>query len=188
MALAPARTKYRKSMKGSRAGNAKRGNTLAFGEFGLQSLSRGPMTGQQIEAARAQIELALEVVVVELAAGQRGVSPPAVLLELSKRRSQITVEFVVRIVMTGLQILPVETARHTDAPRFIQAVAAADVEVVTAAVGAGAAALAVDIQMLAAGGNNRAPLADRLPVLPVRLPLVTQFILMRAHRAVGHIR
>ena len=55
MALAPARTKYRKTMKGSRAGNAKRGNTLAFGEFGLQSLSRGPMTGQQIEAARVTI-------------------------------------------------------------------------------------------------------------------------------------
>ena len=49
MALAPARTKYRKSQKGSRSGNAKRGNTLAFGEYGLQSLSRGPMTGQQIE-------------------------------------------------------------------------------------------------------------------------------------------
>ncbi|MBS0631026.1 MAG: 50S ribosomal protein L16 [Verrucomicrobia bacterium] len=55
MALAPARTKYRKTMKGSRAGNAKRGNTLAFGEFGLQSLTRGPMTGQQIEAARVTI-------------------------------------------------------------------------------------------------------------------------------------
>ena len=55
MALAPARTKYRKSQKGSRAGNAKRGNTLAFGEFGLQSLTRGPMTGQQIEAARVTI-------------------------------------------------------------------------------------------------------------------------------------
>ena len=54
-ALSPARTKYRKMMKGSRAGNAKRGNTLAFGEFGLQSLSRGPMTGQQIEAARVTI-------------------------------------------------------------------------------------------------------------------------------------
>ena len=53
--LTPSRTKYRKSMKGSRAGNAKRGNTLAFGEFGLQSLSRGPMTGQQIEAARVTI-------------------------------------------------------------------------------------------------------------------------------------
>jgi len=55
MALSPARTKYRKSQKGSRAGNAKRGNTLAFGEFGLQSLTRGPMTGQQIEAARVAI-------------------------------------------------------------------------------------------------------------------------------------
>ena len=55
MALAPARTKYRKWQKGSRAGNAKRGNTIAFGEFGLQSLTRGPMTGQQIEAARVTI-------------------------------------------------------------------------------------------------------------------------------------
>jgi large subunit ribosomal protein L16 len=55
MALAPARTKYRKWQKGSRKGNAKRGNTLAFGEFGLQSLSRGPMTGRQIEAARVTI-------------------------------------------------------------------------------------------------------------------------------------
>src|SRR3954467_3808184 len=55
MALAPARTKYRKSQKGSRKGNAKRGNTISFGEFGLQSLTRGPMTGQQIEAARVTI-------------------------------------------------------------------------------------------------------------------------------------
>ena len=55
MALAPARTKYRKTQKGTRKGNAKRGNTLAFGEFGLQSLSRGPMTGRQIEAARVTI-------------------------------------------------------------------------------------------------------------------------------------
>ncbi|KXU35103.1 50S ribosomal protein L16 [Cephaloticoccus primus] len=55
MALAPARTKYRKSQKGRNTGNAKRGNTLAFGEFGLQSLTRGPMTGRQIEAARVTI-------------------------------------------------------------------------------------------------------------------------------------
>ena len=53
--LAPARTKYRKVQKGSNAGNAKRGNTLAFGEFGLQSLTRGSMTGAQIEAARVAI-------------------------------------------------------------------------------------------------------------------------------------
>ena len=55
MALAPARTKYRKVMKGSRAGNAKGGNTIAFGEFGLQSLTRGNLTGRQIEAARVAI-------------------------------------------------------------------------------------------------------------------------------------
>jgi len=55
MALAPARTKFRQAQKGSRSGNAKRGNTLSFGEFGLQSLTRGPMTGQQIEAARVTI-------------------------------------------------------------------------------------------------------------------------------------
>jgi large subunit ribosomal protein L16 len=55
MALAPSRTKYRKVQKGSRAGNAKGGNTIAFGEFGLQSLTRGPMTGRQIEAARVAI-------------------------------------------------------------------------------------------------------------------------------------
>jgi large subunit ribosomal protein L16 len=55
MPLAPSRTKYRKVMKGSRAGNAKGGNTIAFGEFGLQSLTRGNLTGRQIEAARVAI-------------------------------------------------------------------------------------------------------------------------------------
>ena len=55
MALAPARTKYRKTQKGSRKGNAKGGNTIAFGDYGLQSLTRGNMTGRQIEAARVTI-------------------------------------------------------------------------------------------------------------------------------------
>lgn len=55
MALSPSRTKYRKTQKGSLAGNAKGGNTLAFGEFGIQALTRGPLTGSQIEAARVAI-------------------------------------------------------------------------------------------------------------------------------------
>jgi large subunit ribosomal protein L16 len=55
MALAPARTKYRKSQKGSRKGNAKGGNTISFGDFAIQSLTRGNMTGRQIEAARVAI-------------------------------------------------------------------------------------------------------------------------------------
>lgn len=55
MPLLPARTKYRKVHRGSRAGNATRGNSLAFGDYGIQSLSRGWMTAAQIEAARVAI-------------------------------------------------------------------------------------------------------------------------------------
>ncbi|TVR54142.1 MAG: 50S ribosomal protein L16 [Puniceicoccaceae bacterium] len=53
--LTPARTKYRKTQKGSLAGNAKGGDTLAFGQFGIQALGRGYFTGSQIEAARVAI-------------------------------------------------------------------------------------------------------------------------------------
>ena len=38
MPLMPKRTKFRKSHRGSRAGNAQRGTTVAFGDFGLQTL------------------------------------------------------------------------------------------------------------------------------------------------------
>jgi large subunit ribosomal protein L16 len=55
MALTPARTKFRKTQRGSLAGNAKGGNTLAFGEFGIQALGRGYFTSAQIEAARVAI-------------------------------------------------------------------------------------------------------------------------------------
>ncbi len=50
--LQPKRTKYRKQMKGRMRGFAYRGNTVAFGEFGLQALDRGRLTARQIEAAR----------------------------------------------------------------------------------------------------------------------------------------
>ena len=55
MALQPARTKFRRAQKGSNAGNAKRGNTLAFGEFGIQAMSRVLLDGKQLEAARVAI-------------------------------------------------------------------------------------------------------------------------------------
>tara|TARA_Y100001934_G_C12032429_1_gene621986 strand:+ start:41 stop:463 length:423 start_codon:yes stop_codon:yes gene_type:complete len=53
--LLPSRTKYRKVQKGRVRGNATRGTTVAFGDFGIQSLSRGRMTSNQIEAARVSI-------------------------------------------------------------------------------------------------------------------------------------
>jgi len=50
--LQPARTKYRKMMKGRTPGAAHRGSDLTYGEFGLMSLQPGWITSRQIEAAR----------------------------------------------------------------------------------------------------------------------------------------
>jgi len=52
MALMPKRVKYRKHQRGSMKGNATRGNFVAFGEYGLQSLQLSWITGRQIEAGR----------------------------------------------------------------------------------------------------------------------------------------
>lgn len=55
MALMPSKVKYRKMHRGNRSGIATRGNTVAFGEYGLQSLERTWITNKQIEAARVAI-------------------------------------------------------------------------------------------------------------------------------------
>ena len=60
MALHPSRTKYRKVHKGRIYGTAQKGNALAFGDFGIQSLTRGRMTSQQIEAARVAMTRSLK--------------------------------------------------------------------------------------------------------------------------------
>jgi large subunit ribosomal protein L16 len=53
--LMPKRTKYRKQMRGRMRGLASRGNTVHFGDFGLQSLGPGWITSRQIEASRRAI-------------------------------------------------------------------------------------------------------------------------------------
>ena len=50
--LLPKRVKYRRVHRGRMTGKAMRGNTLAYGEFGLQALEPGWITSNQIEAAR----------------------------------------------------------------------------------------------------------------------------------------
>ena len=50
--LQPKRTKFRKLHKGRNRGLAQRGNTVAFGVYGLKSTGRGRITARQIEAAR----------------------------------------------------------------------------------------------------------------------------------------
>ncbi|MDQ3365338.1 MAG: 50S ribosomal protein L16 [Myxococcota bacterium] len=53
--LSPKRSKFRKSHKGHLAGQAKGGNEVSFGDFGMQVLEPGWITARQIEAARVAI-------------------------------------------------------------------------------------------------------------------------------------
>ncbi len=55
MALMPARVKYRRMQRGSRAGMASRATHIDFGTYGLQTLERAWLTGTQIEAARVAL-------------------------------------------------------------------------------------------------------------------------------------
>ena len=52
MPLMPKKTKHRKVQKGRNRGQATRGTTVSHGEFGLQAVEAGLITGNQIEAAR----------------------------------------------------------------------------------------------------------------------------------------
>src|SRR6476619_1781055 len=53
--LQPKRVKYRKQQRGSTKGMANRGNTDAFGGYGLMALEATWVTSRQIEAARLAI-------------------------------------------------------------------------------------------------------------------------------------
>ena len=53
--LLPKRVKHRKVQRGRMKGQAKGGNTIHFGDYGLQALEPGWITNRQIEAARVAI-------------------------------------------------------------------------------------------------------------------------------------
>ena len=55
MALMPKQTKYRRMQKGQMKGLSKSGCFVQFGEYGMQTLERGWITNQQIEACRIAI-------------------------------------------------------------------------------------------------------------------------------------
>ena len=82
MPLMPKRTKFRKSHRGSRAGNAQRGTTVAFGDYGLQTLDRGWMSNRQIEACRIAINRSLK---------RKGKVPSGLTSSISFTRSMILI-------------------------------------------------------------------------------------------------
>ena len=53
--LMPKRTKYRKVHRGRRAGMAKGGTSVTFGDYGLKAVEVGWITARQIESARVAI-------------------------------------------------------------------------------------------------------------------------------------
>ncbi len=53
--LQPRKVKHRKQQKGRIKGIAHKGNTIAFGKYGLQALEAGWITARQIEAGRIAI-------------------------------------------------------------------------------------------------------------------------------------
>ena len=53
--LMPKKVKFRKQHRGRRAGMAKAGDTIAFGDYGIQALEPGWVTARQIEAGRVAI-------------------------------------------------------------------------------------------------------------------------------------
>ena len=50
--LMPKRVKFRRVQRGRMKGKATRGNTISYGQFGLQALEPAWITANQIEAAR----------------------------------------------------------------------------------------------------------------------------------------
>jgi large subunit ribosomal protein L16 len=52
MPMMPKRVKYRKTQRGKVRGNATRGNTVSYGDFGLQALGSGWLSAEAIEAGR----------------------------------------------------------------------------------------------------------------------------------------
>ena len=53
--LIPKRVKYRRVQRGRMKGKATRGNTITYGEYGLQALEPAWITNNQIEACRIAI-------------------------------------------------------------------------------------------------------------------------------------
>ncbi|MCS7171601.1 MAG: 50S ribosomal protein L16 [Aquificaceae bacterium] len=57
--LAPKKTKFRKTQRGTLKGKALRGNRLSFGEYGIQAIEACWLTQRQIEAGRIALVRAL---------------------------------------------------------------------------------------------------------------------------------
>lgn len=107
MLLMPKRVKYRKAQRGRRKGNAQRGSTLSYGEYGLQVLENGWLTNVEIEAARVAISrnVKLGKVFIRAYPDKPVTKKPA---ETRMGKGKGMVEFWVAVVKRGKILFEVE--------------------------------------------------------------------------------
>lgn len=108
MPLFPSRTKYRKSQRGSMKGRAGVGNTLSFGQYGLQAMDRGWIKSQQIEACRVAINRHMKrkgKVWIRIIPDKPVSKKP---LETRMGKGKANTEFWVAVVRNGRMLFEVE--------------------------------------------------------------------------------
>ena len=104
MRLMPKRVKFRKTQRRRIKGNATRGHTVAFCEYGLQSMDPGWITAQQLEAGRVAVShfLGREGKLVIRVFPQKSVSSKPIETRMGKGKGEP--EFWVAVVKPGTVI------------------------------------------------------------------------------------
>lgn len=106
--LQPKDRKYRKDFKGRNRGNAKRGNRVSFGEYGMKSAVHGRLTSRQIEAARRAITRHLKRggrIIIRIFPDKPVSKKP---LEVRQGKGKGNVEFWVAIIQPGRMLFEIE--------------------------------------------------------------------------------
>lgn len=106
--LQPKRPRYRKVMKGRNRGNAKGGNTVCFGDYGLKATERGRLTSRQIEATRrvlARMTKRLGKIFIRVFPDKPITKKP---LEVRQGKGKGNVEYWVALVQPGRILFELE--------------------------------------------------------------------------------
>src|SRR5580704_18622829 len=115
--LQPKRTKFRKQQKGRNRGLATRGSKVSFGDFGLKTVDRAPITSRQIEAARRAMNRYIKrggKIWIRIFPDKPITKKP---LEVRQGKGKGNVEYWVALVQPGrvmfeIEGVPVELARE----------------------------------------------------------------------------
>lgn len=120
----PKRTKYRKMQRGRRTGNAQRGSSISFGEYGLQAEAAAWITNRQIEAARVAIMRHVKrqgKLWIRIFPDKPVTVKPA---ETRMGKGKGAPEYWVAVVKPGRMMFELEGVTHEEAKRAMQLAAA----------------------------------------------------------------